>query len=125
MFEDKKRLSSDFKIHEYSWNGRNEEISIILVSSSTRSDIPYSKTTAFGGVETGRQKAIETLAAQGTIRYIGLIPRFSAMSHRRAAKIIIVDELDVTCVIILITRQHKNISKTAEIPKKRSWKILH
>ena len=51
--------------------------------------------TAFGGVETGRQNAIDTEAAQGTIKYMGLIPRFSAMSQSRAAKIIMVEELEV------------------------------
>lgn len=34
---------------------------------------PYSKTTALGGVETGRQNAIETDTAQGIIKYMGLI----------------------------------------------------
>ena len=59
---------------------------------------------------------METEAAQGTNRYIGLIPRFSAMLHKRVAKIIMVEELEVICVIRLITRQQRNTIATAETP---------
>ena len=79
--------------------------------------------TALGGVETGKQNAIDTDAAHGTIKYIGLIDKFSAISHSTAAKIIIVDELEVTCVMILITRQQRNIINTDEMPIYKYYRI--
>ena len=80
-------------------------------------NLPYSKTTALGGVETGRQNAIETDTAQGIIKYIGFIWRRSAISHNRDAKIVIVDEFDVTCVIRLIISTHKSNINGCERPK--------
>ena len=78
---------------------------------------PYSKTTALGGVETGRQNAIETDTAQGIIKYMGLIWSLSAISHSRDAKIVIVDELEVTCVIRFIISTHKSNINGWERPK--------
>ena len=80
-------------------------------------NVPYSKTTAFGGVETGRQKAIETDTAHGIMRYIGLIDNRSAISHKSAAKIVIVDELEVACVIKLMIKTLRNKIPTCGKPE--------
>ena len=77
-----------------------------------------------GGVETGKANAIDTDAAQGIIRYIGFIPKFSAILHKTAAKIIMVDEFDVTCVTRLMTIQQMNIMIGAEMPLK-VWLIYN
>ena len=58
--------------------------------------LPYSKTTAFGGVDTGNEKAKETAAVLGIKINIGLMFKFSAMSQRIDAKMVMVDELEVT-----------------------------
>ena len=70
-------------------------------------------------METGRQNAIETEVAQGIIRYMGFICSLSAISHNRAAKMVIVEEFEVTCVITLITRTHIRSTMGCETPKTR------
>ena len=53
--------------------GDNLKITKLYYITKTIYNSPYSKTTALGGVETGRQNAIETDTAQGIIKYIGFI----------------------------------------------------
>ena len=80
-------------------------LKILFILTELLIILPYSKTTAFGGVETGSEKAKETAAVLGIKINIGLIFRFSAMSQRMEAKIVIVDELDVTCDMRLMVTQ--------------------
>ena len=50
------------------------------------------------------------------MRYIGFIPKRSAISHKSAANIVIVDEFDVTCVITLMTNTQRSVITGCDTP---------